>query len=213
MLDDILKRAVDELRAREEARDEILALARRVRMLSKQAIMIMHSGDHGGAEAKIGEAKELLDGLRQFARGHAELMGMNEVQAAWEEHAEASILLELKASGGFPAPEAVGVPLDAYVLGLGDVVGELRREALDSLRVGDVEAAETDLQRMEHIYLSLMSVEEASILLKGLRRKMDIARGVIERTRGELTAEAGRRRLAESVRQMMEKIDRGRSSG
>jgi len=59
---------------------------------------------------------------------------------------------------------------------------------------------------MESIYLSLISMEEAP-MLRGLRRKMDIARGVIERTRSEITAEAGRRRLDESVRRLTERLE------
>jgi len=99
------------------------------------------------------------------------------------------------------------VPINSYIMGLADVPGELRRQALDALRVGEMERAETLLLRMEEIYLSLVSMEEAT-LLKGLRRKLDIARGVIERTRSEVTAEAGRRRLDESVRRLTEKLDR-----
>lgn len=210
MLEDIVKRAAAELRRRERARDEALSWARRVRMLSKQAILLIHNGALNDAEAKIEEAKQLLGELEPHLREHAELGGFGEVQAAREEYAEASILYGLKSAESFPNPEAVSVPLYAYLLGLGDVVGELRREALDSLRVGDLEAAEAELRLMEQIYLSLVSVEEASLLLKGLRRKLDVARGVIERTRGELTAEAGRRRLGESLKQLTERLDEGR---
>ncbi len=93
----------------------------------------------------------------------------------------------------------------SYLLGLGDVPGELRRQALDALRLGDIETAEARLSTMEEIYLSLVTMEEVA-LLKGLRRKLDIARGVIERTRSEVTAEAGRRRLGESVRRLTERL-------
>ncbi len=207
MLEELMKRAAAELRAREKARDEVLSRARKARMLSKQAILLVHNGALKEAEAKIEEAKRLLGEAEPYLRDHAELGGFDEVHAAREEYAEAAILHGLKTEGGFPPPEAVGVSLYAYLLGLGDVVGELRREALDALRVGDLEAAEAELRLMERIYLSLVSMEEASLLLKGLRRKLDVARGVIERTRGELTAEAGRRRLGESVRRLTEKIE------
>ncbi len=93
----------------------------------------------------------------------------------------------------------------SYLLGLGDVPGELRRQALDALRLGDIETAEARLSTMEEIYLSLVTMEEVA-LLKGLRRKLDIARGVIERTRSEVTAEAGRRRLGESVRRLTDRL-------
>ena len=104
----------------------------------------------------------------------------------------------------FP-PEEITVPHYSYLLGLGDVPGELRRQALDALRVGDLDLAESRLVMMEHIYLNLVSMDETH-LLKGLRRKMDITRGVIERTRSEVTAEVGRRRLNESVERLYERL-------
>jgi len=211
MLEEVMKRAVAELRARERARDEVLSRVRRARMLSKQAILLVHNGALEEAEAKIGEARRLIDEAEPHIEEHADLGGFDEVHAAREEYAEASILHGLKTAGAFPKPEAIGVPIYSYLLGLGDVVGELRRDALDELRAGDLESAEAKLGLMEHIYLSLLSMEEASLLLRGLRRKLDVARGVIERTRGELTAEAGRRRLNETVKRLVGKLDERQS--
>lgn len=209
MLEEVMKRAVAELKAREKARDEVLSRARKIRMLSKQAILLIHNGALKEAQKKIEEARRLLGETEPYLEEHADLEGFDDVRAAREEHAEASILYGLKTVGDFPTPEEIGVSLYAYLRGLGDVVGELRREALDSLRSGDLEAAEAQLELMEQIYLSLLSMEEASLLLRGLRRKLDVARGVIERTRGELTAEAGRRRLSEAVKQLGEKLEDG----
>ena len=203
-----MKRAAAELRAREKARDEVLSRVRRARMLSKQAIMLIHNDDYAEAEAKIEDAKKLLGEVEPHLKEHTELGGFEAVYAAREEYAEAAILYGLKTAAAFPRPEAIGVPLYTYLLGLGDVVGELRRDSLDSLRVGDLEAAEADLSLMEHIYLSLVSMEEASLLLKGLRRKLDVARGIIERTRGELTAEIGRQRLSKSIRQLADRLEK-----
>lgn len=207
MLKDIIKQAVTELEKRERKREEILGKARKARMLSKQSIMLIHNSSFKEAEAKRREAKILLIKAEEYAREQDDLGNFNEIIAAWEEYAEASIFHEIKMTGVFPTPDIVGGALDAYVLSLGDVIGELRREALDFLRVGDFNAAEAELKRMEQIYLCLVSVEEASILLKGLRRKLDVARGLIERTRGELTSEAGRRRLGKSVKQLMDMLE------
>ncbi|MFQ6053220.1 MAG: hypothetical protein ACE5OO_03185 [Candidatus Bathyarchaeia archaeon] len=213
MLEEVVKRAAAELREREEARDEVLSRARRARTLSKQAILLIHNGALEDAGAKIGDAKGLLEELAPYLSGHVGLEGLDSVNAAREEYAEASILHGLKTTGAFPSPESVGVPLYSYLLGLGDVVGELRREALDSLRLGDLAAAEADLRLMEEIYLSLLSMEEASLFLKGLRRKLDVARKVIESTRSDLTAEAGRRQLSEAVKMLAKKIKEGRGGG
>ena len=206
MLEELAKRAADELRLREAAIDKVMSGARRLRVLSKQAILQINSDAVEGAEAKLREAGRLLQEIKEIIREKPELGCFDQVNAAMEEHAEAKILYGLKTSDEFPDPDEVGVPLKAYILGLGDVPGELRRQALDALRVGDLGLAESRLRTMEHVYLTLISMEEGTYL-KGLRRKLDIARGVIERTRSDLTAEAGRRRLDESVRRLADRLE------
>jgi len=175
-------------------------------MLSKQAILLIHKDATDDAKAKIDEARQLIIELDQLLVKHAEFHEYEEVHAASEEYAEAAILQGLKSSSSFPSTDEIGVSPQTYLLGLGDVVGELKREAIDGLRLGDMEAAESELRIMEEIYLTLLSMEEASLLLKGLRRKLDVARAVIESTRGELTTETGRMRLTESIRELMSKL-------
>ena len=206
MVEEIVERAAEELRLREKATDEVMSRARRARILSKQAIQQVHSGAVEEAGHKLEDAASLIGEVGEHLVDRPELLGFETVSAAQQEYAEARIIFSLTDGGGFPEPEAVGVPITAYILGLADVPGELRRQTLDALRLDDFEAAEALLGTMERIYLSLIAMEEAS-LLKGLRRKIDIARGVIERTRSDVTAEAGRRRLNESVRRLTEKLD------
>jgi translin len=206
LLEDLVRRATEKLRGREAARDEVLGRARRARMLSKQAILLIHNDAKVKAAANLEDARRLFEETRPHVEHYPELNHYEEVEAALEEYAEAAILLGLETKSAYPEPEDIGVGLTSYLLGLCDVPGELRREALDELRTGDFEAAEAYLRRMEEIYLNLVSVEEASLLLRGLRRKLDIARGVIENTRAELTAEAGRRRLNESVSRLSERL-------
>jgi translin len=205
LLEEHLRRAAEQLKLRERVRDEALGRARRARVLSKQAILNLHGDDREAAGAKLDEAGRLLGEMRGFVEESPELRGFEAVEAAFQEFAEASIITALKVSGEFPGPDELGVSVEDYLLGLGDVPGELRREALDALRMGDMGLAEFRLAQMERIYLSLVSMEEMS-LLRGLRRKLDIARGVIERTRGDVTAEAGRKRLGESVRRLEERM-------
>ncbi|UCD45264.1 MAG: hypothetical protein JSV27_01830 [Candidatus Bathyarchaeota archaeon] len=206
MLEELVRRAADELRVREAAIDDVMDKARRARVLSKQAIIRTHNGALGDAEGRLDEAKKFLEEVSIIVEDYPDLGRFEQVNAASEEYSEARIIHSLTFSGSFPSPEEVGVPIHVYIMGLGDVPGELRRQALDALRVGDMELAEARLETMESIYLSLVSMEEAP-MLKGLRRKMDIARGVIERTRSEITAEAGRRRLDESVKRLAERLE------
>lgn len=206
MLEELVRRAAEELRVREAAIDDVMDRARRARVLSKQAIIKTHNGALEDAEGRLQEARELLEEMTNIVGDYPELRRFDQINAAKEEYSEACIIHALTSSGAFPKPEEVGVSINVYILGLGDVPGELRRQALDALRVGDMELAEARLETMESIYLSLISMEEAP-MLKGLRRKMDIARGVIERTRSEITAEAGRRRLDESVKRLTERLE------
>lgn len=205
MLEELVRRAAEELRLREQAIDEVMDRARKARVLSKQAILHVHGGSIKEAREKLGEAGRLLCEMAELIGEHAEIGRFDEVSAAQEEYAEASIIFSLRTSNAFPSPGEVGVSSSTYLMGLGDVPGELRRQALDALRMGDLERAEALLNTMERIYLSLVSMEETPFL-RGLRRKLDTARGVIERTRSELTAEAGRRRLDESVRRLTKKL-------
>ena len=204
-LQNIINRTSDELLDREKARDEALTRARKARQLSKQAILLDHNKQPEKAQTNIIEARRLLDEMKPYIQDHPELSQYDEVEAAHEEHAEATILHTLLQEDKYPTLEQAAATPTRYLLGLGDVPGELRREALDSLRIGDLEKAERSLNRMEQIYLHLVAMEDAS-LLKGLRRKLDITRGVIEATRSEITAETGRRRLSDQLKRLTEHL-------
>jgi translin len=95
----------------------------------------------------------------------------------------------------FVTPEEINVPSVDYVLGLADVIGEYRRLALDALREDDVKKGERCLQIMDEIYIELMAMDEAYMLVPGLRRKCDVARKIIEITRGDITQEMRRSTL------------------
>jgi translin len=124
------------------------------------------------------------------------------VNAAHQEYAEAKTLLALVEESRFVSPEEISVPSIDYVLGLADVIGELRRRALDSLREGKVKTAEKCLYLMEEIYVELMAMDEAYMLVPGLRRKSDVARHLIETTRGDITIEARRSSLERSMKDL-----------
>jgi len=205
-LEEILRRARERLEAKEEAKRRLEELTRGARVRAKQSILLLHRGERGAAEEKLKEARGLLEEVGGLLREYPEFSAHGGVAAAWEEYAEARILKALGEEGDFPLP--LEVPLESYLLALGDVVGELRRGVLDDLREGNFEGAEERLRRMEEIYDALVSTEEASLLLKGMRRKIDVARGVIEATRGDLALEAGRRRLARTIQELMERMGR-----
>lgn len=206
MLDEIIKQASNELTYREKARDEAYGRARRTRVLSKQSILLLHSGETAKAQTNLIEAKTLLTEIEEYVSTHPEIAFYEAVTAAKQEYSEASILLQINTGNGYPTPVELGVSSTDYILGLADVPGELRRQTLDLLRTGNLESAEKNLVTMEEIYQNLTLVEEVSLFLKGIRRKLDIIRNVNERTRAELTIEVSRERLRRKLAEVSDRL-------
>ena len=134
------------------------------------------------------EANRDLNGqLRAAVADSDEMRQAGFMHDAQKEYAEACITFALIQGTAVPGAGDVGVPMPAYLNGLGETVGELRRFILDSLRRGDMSRCETLLDTMDDIYGVLMSMDYPDTVTHGLRRNSDAARGLIERTRGDLT--------------------------
>ena len=206
----ILEKIQEELNGREKVREEVNKDMRKATRFSKQAIQVSHRERFDDAKTMLEEAKRLFSKLRETARDHPDLFYSGSVGAAFEEYTEAHLLLTLIKENRFVHPEEIGVPFTPYVLALGDVVGELRRRALDLIRNGDAGAAEESLEMMEHIYSELTALDDAYIIINGLRRKGDVARRLIEITRGDITSEVRRSALENSVSKLKELIDKER---
>lgn len=186
---------------------------RRATRLSKQAILFMHQERFDEARELLKEASELLAKLDEVSKDYPELVYTGLVNAAFEEYVEAHALLTLIKEERFINPEELGIPSVSYLLGLSDLIGELRRRTLDSLRREDVETAEDCMQKMEQIYVELTAMDDAYLLVPGLRRKCDVARRVIEATRGDLAIEARRSSLERSIKELEKTIGRKRKVG
>jgi len=204
----ILEKIQEELSGREEIREEVQRDMRKATRLSKQAIQVTHQERFDDAKAMLKEAKMLFAKLHDTAKDYPYMLYSGSVGAAFEEHAEAHILLMLIQEDRFVTPKEIDVPVTPYVLSLGDVIGELRRRALNLIRKGNVEAAEKCLERMEHIYSELTALDDAYIIIKGLRRKGDVARHLIEITRGDITSEVRRNALERSISKLEKTLEK-----
>jgi translin len=198
----LLDKVREELKQKEEVKEEIQRNMRKATRLSKQAILLIHHGRLEEARKLLKETDKFFATLAKLAKKHPELFYSGLVDAAFQEYTEAQILLGLVQERQFVGPEELNIPSIDYVLGLADVIGELRRRALDMLRKDDVKQAEKCLEVMEEIFDELMAMDDAYMLVPGLRRKCDIARHVIETTRGEITIEARRASLERSIRRL-----------
>jgi translin len=205
-LKEILVKLQDELSEKDKVREELYRDMRKATRLSKQAIQVTHQERFDDAKALLNEAKSLFRKLEKNAENVPHILYSGSVAAAFEEHAEAQILLTLVQEDRFVTPDEIGVPATPYLLSLGDVIGELRRRALNLIRRGEVKDAEGCLEKMEQIYGELTALDDAYIIVKGLRRKGDVARHLIEITRGDITIEVRRNALEQSISKLEKTI-------
>ncbi len=173
--------------AEDEAREKALRSCRQVIRYSADAIRAVHRQEQDKARQFLDSAHQLLRELSYDLAGHGRLLHSGFVHDAQKELAEGYITLALIAGEDLPKPRALDVSNAAYLDGLGESVGELRRYILDSLRRGDFSRCDELLSVMEEIYGVLMTMDFPELLAHGLRRTTDNIRGIIERTRGDLT--------------------------
>ena len=200
-LKSILKEVKEELTQKDKVRENAHQNMRKATSLSKQAILLMHQKKYEKATDSIETAKEIIFKLKGLAKEYPDVIYSGMFSAALQEYSEANILLGLIQQSRFVTPNEVNVPVVDYVLGLADVIGEYRRLVLDALREGDAEKGEECLKTMDEIYIELMAMDEAYMLVSGLRRKCDIARRIIEATRGDVTQEVRRKSLENYLKQ------------
>lgn len=198
-LKSVLREVKNELKEKEEIREKAHNDMRKATSLSKQTILLIHQKKEKEAKKLVEKAREILLKLSKISEEYPEIIHGGMFNAALQEYSEANILLKLVEESIFVTPKEIGVPSVDYVLGLADVIGEYRRLALDALREGDVQKGENCLKLMDEIYVELMALDDAYMLVSGLRRKCDVARRIIEVTRGDITQEVRRSALEKQL--------------
>ena len=191
--------AIGRLEGVNGARERALAETRRSIRLSANAIRAVHRGEFDTADALLQEAGGLQSALARDLAGYPNIYWSGYVQDSQKEYAEARITSGIISGRGVPGPGELGVEDAVYLNGLGEAAGELRRFALDSIRRGDLSRAEQALAVMDEIYRLLVSVDFPDAVTGGLRRTTDMVRGVLERTRGDLTLSLQQRALTEAL--------------
>ncbi len=199
-----------ELLSYDKAREQLQTLTRSVTRLCSWAIIQVHRGNLIQANKTISEAKDSLDDLQTLLSTHSELPQFGQVLVAFQEYAEARLLYQLKKSGKVATLKEVGTGSTAYLLGMLDFVGEMRRMILDSLRGENAEEAQKLLTTMESLYEDLMSLDRTSIL-PNFRHKLDAARRILETTRGDVATDLRRVSLENALRSVDRKLESRRS--
>ena len=194
-LETIAQRLRQEFSEKDAAREKALRLSREVIRYSSETIRALHRQEIDKARSIMEQGRVSLSELDQAVAQYGELLRSGFHHDAQKEFAEASITLSLITRQPLPEPEALGVSPAAYLNGLGEAVGEARRYLLDSLRRNDLSPCEELLAAMDDIYAVLVTMDFPDAMTGGLRRTTDMVRGVLEKTRGDLTLTFRQREL------------------
>lgn len=183
------------LEAKHAQREAMLALSRSVVQHAARAIRAIHRGEWSEAEAEAEAAGRLLAEMHAASTAHPDLASAGYMLDAQKELAEAHLTRALVRGTELPSPADLGVDDAAWLNGLGEAGGELRRAALDAIRRDDTAAAEAILERMQDIYAFLTTVDFPAVITRNIKQTNDMVRGVTERTRGDLTLVMRQERL------------------
>ncbi len=204
-LEKIAKAALEALEAKNATREKVLPLSRELVRHSANTIRAVHRGELAEAKKMLVEGKRLAQELKASLTEHPDLYYSGYTQDALKEFAEANITYALIAGEELPSPKELGVEYPAYLKGLGEAAGEMRRHTLDLIRHGETERGEEILASMEDIYSVLVTIDYPEAITYGLRRITDMVRGVLERTRGDLTLAIRQTELEKALKEFEER--------
>ncbi|RJQ31278.1 MAG: hypothetical protein C4562_06405 [Actinobacteria bacterium] len=190
-----------------KAREKTLQSSRKAIQYSGNAIRSIHRQDYKTAKKLIDQARKELDKCDNLLKNKLySVYYAGFVQNAQKEYVEALCTYSLTKGIKLPNPKKLKVGYAEYLNGLGEAVGELRRHALDLVRKGELKRAEQLLETMDDIFYLLASFDYPDALTAGLRRTTDIARSIMEKTRGDLTTSIRQKALKEAIWDLQKKL-------
>jgi translin len=189
------------------ARETALTTSRQIIRLSANSIRAAHRNEFADASRLIAEARQMVEELKDVRAGHPEVFFGGFVEDSLKEYVEASATLAFTQGSPLPTMEELGIGAAAYMNGMAEAIGELRRFVLDILRRDDVSRCENLLGIMDEVYAVLVTLDFPDAVTRGLRRNTDVMRGVIERTRGDLTVALRQRSLEDQLARLADRLD------
>lgn len=201
-LAEVIKAIDSYLSERDKVREEAIRLSRDVVRSAGWAVTAVHKGNMEEARVHLSDAEEKTRRLLEITRPYPELYYSGMVYNAVSEYVEARIFIDIITGRGLPGPEELGVQPVPYLQGLGDVVGELRRLALEMVRRDRFDVAWKLLEAMEQIYLQLRGLDYPDALAPGVRRKADTARRLVDDTKALLVDLENRYKLTMELRRV-----------
>ncbi len=185
--------------AKSAARDAAIAQSRTVIGHCANAIRAVHRREWDTARERLETARQAAEEMRQAVVEYPDLYHTGYTQDALKELGEAFATYALVRGESLPLPDALNIEPSTYLNGLAEAASELRRQILDIIRKGHSDEAVRLLEEMDQIYDTLISFDFHDAITGGLRRRIDQLRGVLERTRGDLTNSLRQQRLQDAL--------------
>jgi translin len=199
--------------ARTAARDNALAQARQLTRACSLAIRAVHRDETDTMNSHLQEARKLADTLRDSLASFPDLFYAGYTQDALKEFVEANVTCALIRNEPLQTPEELVVEPSTYLNGLAEVVGELRRRTMDILRHGYSTEGERLLGYMDEIYSIMVTMDYPDAITNGLRRQTDLARGIIEKTRGDITFSLRGEHLEQAIGKLIVQLNGDQAEG
>ena len=194
------------LSVKHAARERAYSLSREVIRNAANCIRAVHRRDLEPARDLLTVSGARLAEMLESTDGHPDLRYTGYVDDAQKEYTEATITMALVSGTLLPTPEELEVSYSAYLNGMAEAASEMRRHLLDTLRRNEVARCEEILSFMDDIYNVLVTIDFPDALTGGLRRTTDMVRGVLERTRGDLTMAIVQNRVADRLAQVEKRL-------
>jgi translin len=205
-LEALIERIRADLANKDRVRTLTLERSRGLIRFCANSIRATHRHQWEEARSLLAEAQAAATTMCADARAYADVYYAGYLQDALKELAEAYLTLALVTRQPLPDPDALHIEYPAYLNGLGEAMGELRRYALDAIRREEIAEAEATLEIMDEVYSHLVTIDFPDSLTANLRRTTDMVRGVIERTRGDLTTAVRQEQLQQELRAFAERL-------
>jgi len=211
-LDQVGQAAIEHLSLKHAARERALPRSRAAIRCCANSIRATHRQEFHTAGELMSQAAALLTEMSLDLLDHQDIFYAGFVQDAQKEYAEAMTFAALVQGRPLPAAQELSIGWAAYLNGLGEAIGELRRYLLDQLRRGNIDSCELLLGYMDDIYALLTSIDFPDAITAGLRRTTDAARGILEKTRGDLTTATGQAQLQKTMLALQQALQESHTS-
>lgn len=207
-LEEIFKKIREDLDTFDKTREEILPISRIIIRNCSEIIKLIHRNDLKNIEQKIREVQVLIKQVEELAQKTNEEIKRDYLTTAKQEYTEATALFYFIKENRIITPQELGVNAYEYILGIADLIGELKRMVLDNIRIGNYEKAETIYSLMDDLYQALFALDYPDGLVPGFRKKVDNCRGIVQKTLEIITISKNTLKLGDTINEINKKIEK-----